>query len=114
MIMVPIGCVENAIEPSKKITISPLQGTTPLAFFGASVLFNKGILMDGKAIRQIIVDFIQRTSSPSFFTNTLNTYSQMFPNEDEKTIRAMVVEDINRELEELKKQISSFLSGDNV
>lgn len=69
--------------------------------------------MDQNTIRQIIVNFIQRTSSPDFYTNTINEYSQIFPEEDATSIKEMVLEDINRELKELNKQIALLFSGDN-
>ena len=68
--------------------------------------------MDHKDIRAVIVKFIQQSASPEVFAESIRNYSQMFPGEDADSIRAMVVEDINRELEELKKQITSLLSGD--
>lgn len=68
--------------------------------------------MDHEDIRAIIVKFIQQSASPEVFAESIRNYSLMFPGEDADSIRAMVAEDINRELKELKKQITSLLSGD--
>ena len=68
--------------------------------------------MDHEDIRAIIVKFIQQSASPEVIAESIRNYSLIFPGEDADSIRAMVAEDINRELEELKKQITSLLSGD--
>lgn len=105
-----IVIVKNVKPPTNDLKQTSSQEKTPLAKKSfINHFYLRGIYMEKlDIVKKTLRNHLIYTLSPEFYKETLCEYSQIFSGEDMESIKAMVIEDINRQVDELKKQISSI------